>query len=289
MRLATYDYKGLTGVGVVVGERIVDVTPLGPTMLDLITADAGTTARLQDAVAAGSGGYDLADVTLLAPIPVPPRNVLCVGRNYAEHIAEGASHGRNDGRMPEHPAWFTKAVTSLCGPADGIGLDLSLTGKHDWEAELAVVIGRPGRHIPKERAMEHIHSYCVLNDVTARDIQHRYGDQWFKGKSIDASSPMGPWLVTADEVGDPGGRRITCSVNGVLKQDSDTSQFIFDIPTLIADISQVLTLQPGDIISTGTPGGVGNGRTPQEYLRPGDVLETHVAGIGRLRNACVAL
>jgi 2-keto-4-pentenoate hydratase/2-oxohepta-3-ene-1,7-dioic acid hydratase in catechol pathway len=160
---------------------------------------------------------------------------------------------------------------------------------HDWEAELAVVIGTAGRHISKENAMRHVHSYTVLNDVTARDIQHRYGDQWFKGKSLDASSPMGPWLVTSDEVPDPSGLRVTCTVNGVVKQDSDTSMFIFDIPTLIADISQVLTLQPGDIISTGTPGGVGNGRRPREFLQPGDVLETEVMGIGRLRNECVAL
>jgi 2-keto-4-pentenoate hydratase/2-oxohepta-3-ene-1,7-dioic acid hydratase in catechol pathway len=289
MRLASFDYKGLAAVGVVSGGKILDVSAVAPTMLDLLTAGGETPERLGDAVTAGHGTwYDLADVRLLPPIPVPPRNVLCVGRNYAEHVQEGAAGGRHDGSLPDRPAWFTKAVTSLCGPYDDIGLDPRLTGQYDWEAELAVVIGKPGRHIPKERAMEHIHSYCVLNDVTARDIQHQYADQWFKGKSIDGSSPMGPWLVTADEMGDPSGRRITCRVNGVTKQESTTSMFIFDIPALIADISEVLTLQPGDIISTGTPGWDGNSRRPPEFLQPGDVLETEVEGVGLLRNGCVA-
>jgi 2-keto-4-pentenoate hydratase/2-oxohepta-3-ene-1,7-dioic acid hydratase in catechol pathway len=287
MRLATFHYRDDTAVGVVSGEKILDVSAMAPTMLDLITADP---ERIADTVTGGRGAwYDLADVTLLAPIPVPPRNVLCVGRNYAEHVREGAAGGRHDGTLPDRPTWFTKAVTSICGPYQTIRLDPGLTAQYDWEAELAVVIGTAGRRIPKDRAMAHVHSYCVLNDVTARDIQHQYADQWFKGKSIDGSSPLGPWLVTADEVGDPSGRPITCRVNGVTKQESTTSMFIFDIPTLIADISEVLTLQPGDIISTGTPGGVGNSRRPQEFLRNGDVLETEVEGIGLLRNECVAL
>jgi 2-keto-4-pentenoate hydratase/2-oxohepta-3-ene-1,7-dioic acid hydratase in catechol pathway len=287
MRLATFSYKGQTAVGVVDDEKVLDVSALAPTMLDLI---ATPTDKIKDAATAAQGAwYDLADVTLLAPIPIPPRNVLCVGRNYAEHVREGAAGGRHDGRLPDRPTWFTKAVTSICGPYQPIRLEPGLTGQYDWEAELAVVIGTAGRRIPRERAMAHVHSYTVLNDVTARDIQHQYADQWFKGKSIDGSSPLGPWLVTAEEVGDPSGRRIACRVNGVTKQESTTSSFIFDIPTLIADISEVLTLQPGDIISTGTPGGVGNSRRPQEFLRPGDVLETEVEGVGRLRNECVAL
>jgi 2-keto-4-pentenoate hydratase/2-oxohepta-3-ene-1,7-dioic acid hydratase in catechol pathway len=291
MRLASFEYKSLNGVGVVIGDSILDVSAITPTMMDLLIGADETRRKLDDALAGGAGGasYDLADVRLVAPIPTPPRNVLCVGRNYAEHVNEGTVNGLHNGSLPDRPAWFTKAVTSLCGPTDDIGLDMRLSRKHDWEAELAVVIGKSGRHIPKERALEHVHSYVVLNDVSARDIQHQYADQWFKGKSIDGSSPIGPWLVTADEIGDPSGRRITCSVNGVVKQESSTSMFIFDIPTLIADISQVLTLQPGDIISTGTPGGVGNSRRPQEYLQPGDVLTTEVEGVGRLRNECVAI
>jgi 2-keto-4-pentenoate hydratase/2-oxohepta-3-ene-1,7-dioic acid hydratase in catechol pathway len=165
---------------------------------------------------------------------------------------------------------------------------MELSAMNDWEAELAVVIGVEGRYIAKEDAFKHVHSYTVFNDFTARDLQHPYGDQWFRGKSLEASSPMGPWLVTADELGDPETLDLSCRLNGKTMQHSNTSALIFDIPTLIADISETINLLPGDIISTGTPSGTGSSRKPKLFLQHGDVLETEIAGIGTLRNVITA-
>jgi 2-keto-4-pentenoate hydratase/2-oxohepta-3-ene-1,7-dioic acid hydratase in catechol pathway len=287
MRVASFAYQGQTGVGVATEAGLADVTPVAATMLDLIAGGADLADQVAQLAGNPQVSYQLDDVRLLAPVPVPRRNILCVGRNYASHVAEGARAGRNDGKLPDQPTWFTKAVTSMCGPYDPIRLDTDLSRMYDWEAELALVIGRTGRRIPRESALDYVHSYCVLNDITARDIQHGYGDQWFKGKSVDDTSPVGPWLTTADAVPHPDKLDITCTVNGAVKQHSNTSMLLFDIPTLIADISQAITLHPGDIISTGTPEGVGNSRTPREYLAPGDVIETEVEGLGYLRNECV--
>ena len=229
------------------------------------------------------------EVRLLAPIPRPLKNIFCTGLNYSEHITEGADHTGADLQRPKYPVWFTKSSGSVCGPYDDITIEPRISTAYDWEVELAVVIGKAGRHVPRDKAYEHVHSYTVFNDFSVRDIQFRHGPppQWFKGKSWDGGSPMGPWLVTPDELGDPRALRVVCRVNGVVKQDSHTSLMIFDIPALIADITEVLTLEPGDIISTGTPSGVGFARTPPEFLRDGDVMETEVEKIGVLRNRIV--
>jgi 2-keto-4-pentenoate hydratase/2-oxohepta-3-ene-1,7-dioic acid hydratase in catechol pathway len=250
-------------------------------MLDVIEAGPGSAERIESE-RADLPSVATADVRLRAPLPVPPRNIMCLGLNYKEHVAEATG-----APPPANPVWFTKAVTSVTGPFDDIHIDSSLSTAYDWEVELAVVIGTAGRGIAKADAMQHVYGYTVFNDFSVRDIQLQDGRQWFKGKSLDKASPMGPWLVTADELGDPSTLNVTCRVNGEVKQQSSTSLFIFDIATCIADISQVLTLQPGDIISTGTPSGVGFHRKPPERLVAGDVMETEIDRIGVLRNRIV--
>jgi|SRR5579883_411883 len=290
MRLATYDYQGQQRLGVVAGGYIADVSAAVSSMLALVEGGADALAAAQAEADRATDRLALGQVRLLSPFPRPKKNILCLGVNYRAHGEEAlrALAPHRSYQPPKHPVWFTKAVTSVCGPYDDIELDLGLSQKYDWEAELAVVIGREGRHIPKEHAFEYVHSYTVFNDFSVRDFQLDHGGQWFMGKSLDRASPMGPWLVTPDELGDPGQLHIACRVNGVTKQDANTAELIFDVPAVIADISQILTLEPGDVISTGTPAGVGLGRTPQEWLKPGDVMETEIERIGTLRNRMVA-
>ncbi len=227
---------------------------------------------------------------LLAPIPRPTKNILCVGRNYAEHAAESLrASGEQAPVGQQRPNIFTKAVTTVIGPFDDVPLDASVTQKLDWEVELAVVIGTGGRHIKREDALKHVFGYTVLNDLSARDLQHAPGLQWFTGKSLDGSCPMGPWIVTADEIPDPTALHLTLTVNGAIKQADTTANMIFDVPTIISSLSEVMTLEPGDIIATGTPAGVGHARVPQEYLKPDDVMETAIDAIGTLRNKVVAV
>src|SRR5579884_737058 len=289
MRLVTYRYQGQDKVGVVVGDQVADVSAVAPDMNALI---AGGQQALDGArrAAETAAKAPLNQVQLLAPIPRPLKNVFCLGLNYREHVAEGAAAGvRSSADAPEWPVWFSKPATAVCGPYDDIAINPSVSTQYDWEVELAVVIGKPARHVPKEKAYEYVHSYTIFNDFSVRDIQRRHGPppQWFKGKSWDKGSPMGPWLVTPDEL-DPEHVQVTCRVNGVVKQNSNTSLMIFDIPTQIADITEVLTLEPGDVISTGTPSGVGFARTPPEFLKNGDVMETEIENIGVLRNRIVA-
>ncbi|MGH2516915.1 MAG: fumarylacetoacetate hydrolase family protein, partial [Ktedonobacterales bacterium] len=190
-------------------------------------------------------------------------------------------------KLPAYPNVFTKAPTSLTGPYADIPYDAAVTAELDWEVELAVVIGRAGRHIANADALAHVWGYTVLNDVSARDIQHKPGVQYFQGKSVDASSPVGPWIVTADEVADAQNLRLSLRINGETKQDDSTRNMLFDVATIIEALSRVLTLEPGDIIATGTPAGVGFARTPPEFLRPGDLMESEIEGIGTLRNRIV--
>ncbi len=220
---------------------------------------------------------------LTAPIQKPPKNVICLGRNYYKHFLEGAVARGGDEKPPAAPIYFTKPHTSIIGPFDPIPLDPEVTQKLDWEAELGMIIGVGGRKIKKEDAARHVFGYTVLNDVTARDLQERHL-QWFKGKGLDASCPMGPVVVTADELPDPVHLPIQLKVNGVIKQDANTGQLMFDIPTMIEDLSLAITLEPGDVISTGTPDGVGHFSIPPEYLKAGDVMETIIEGIGTIRN-----
>lgn len=229
----------------------------------------------------GSVGLD--QVRVLAPVPRPRKNVVCVGWNYLEHFQEGEKIRQSGQELPAHPVFFTKAPTAVIGPFDAIPFDAAVTDKLDWEVELGVVIGRRGRNISEELAYDHVFGYTVINDVSARDLQRAHGGQWFKGKSLDGTCPMGPVVATADYL-DPNNLRLTCRVNGVVKQDSSTRFMYFKISRLIAELSRGMTLEPGDVISTGTPPGVGFARNPPEYLKPGDLVETEIEGLGTLRN-----
>ena len=198
-------------------------------------------------------------------------------------MREGAAAFGTDAKLPEVPVFFTKAPTTVSGPFDEIPRHRGVTAQMDWEVELGVSVGRGGRNIARADALDHVFGYTVVNDLTARDLHQRH-TQWFKGKSLDGSCPMGPVVVTADEFGDPQDTRVSLRVNGVTKQDATTADMIFPVATIIEWLSKGLTLEPGDIIATGTPEGVGMGRTPQEWLHDGDIVETEVAGIGVMRN-----
>lgn len=288
MRLVTFTRADeVERLGLVLGETVREIADAtGPdAMLRFISS---TPVARKAAVATASDGqaHRLSDVRVLAPIPRPPRNVFCVGKNYHEHAAEFHASGFDVGsRMPrpDHPVFFTKATTCVVGPGDTIRSDLDPTGTTDYEAELAVIIGVGGRAITADAALDHVFGYTAFNDVTARELQRRHG-QWFLGKSIDTYGPMGPCIVTADEIGDPASLSLRLEVNGEVRQSARVSDLIFTIPELIACLSAVVTVQPGDIIATGTPAGVGIGRTPPRYLAPGDVVEVSIDGIGRLAN-----
>ncbi len=230
--------------------------------------------------------HNLSDIQLAAPIPRPRKNLMCLGWNYAEHAKETAIIRGQDTKAPEYPVIFTKAPTTVNSPYGNIIIDPQVSVEIDWEAELAVIIGNGGKNISEEDAMSHVFGYSVLNDVTARDLQSRH-KQFFKGKSIDGYCPMGPWIVTADEIEDPQQLEVRLRVNGITKQEGNTSMMVFPIRTIIAVLSQGMTLEPGDIIATGTPSGVGFTRNPPEFLKDGDVMETEVEGIGILRNVVV--
>jgi 2-keto-4-pentenoate hydratase/2-oxohepta-3-ene-1,7-dioic acid hydratase in catechol pathway len=289
MRLTTCVYRQEQQVGILFEESIALPSLAAvrvPSMLDLADAGPQGLTSLAHSVANLPQGahVPLREVHLLSPVPRPRKNVICLGLNYAEHAEESLAARGKTAQLPEHPVVFTKAVTSIIGPYDDILYDARVSTQLDWEVELAVVIGVGGRHIPRDRALDHVFGYTVINDISARDLQFRH-KQYFLGKSMDGSCPMGPCIVTADEVSDPQCLNLRCWVNGVLKQDSNTRHQIFDVATVIATLSRVLTLEPGDIISTGTPAGVGFARQPPEFLKPGDVVECEVEPIGRLRNA----
>ena len=230
--------------------------------------------------------HNLSDIQLAAPIPRPRKNLMCLGWNYADHAKETALIRGQDTKPPEYPVIFTKAPTTVNSPYGNIIIDSQVSVEIDWEAELAVIIGNGGKNISEEDAMSHVFGYSVLNDVTARDLQSRH-KQFFKGKSIDGYCPMGPWIVTADEIEDPQQLEVRLRVNGITKQEGNTSMMVFPIRTIIAILSQGMTLEPGDIIATGTPSGVGFTRNPPEFLKAGDVMETEIEGIGILRNVVV--
>lgn len=292
MKLVTFALDGVQRPGVVTDETVQDISQYVPSIRDLIEDDRYSTEDLRAFLDNRSLPiHALAGVRLIAPIPRPARNVICMGLNYAEHIDETQKLEAVTtlDNLPTKPVWFTKSTTSVCGPFDDIVLDFTLSKQYDWEVELAAIIGTAGRSIPVENALAHVHSYSVFNDLSVRDIQLGQGGQWFKGKSLDASSPLGPWLVTADEIIDPHDLQVTCSVNGEVKQRSSTKLMIFDIAAAISDISEVMTLQAGDIIATGTPSGVGLGRTPAEFLVDGDLMESRIEAIGVLRNRIRAL
>jgi len=273
------------------GNQVIDLTqvrgkpPFDPEdMLSLIAAGAKGLAWLRKNVAQAKASLPFGKIKVLAPIPRPRKNVFCVGWNYVEHFEEGKQALKHTQELPAHPAFFSKPPTAVIGPYDAVPLHAGVTEKLDWEVELGVIIGKGGSNIKEADAYKHVFGYTAINDVSAREVQRQHGGQWFKGKSLDGTCPMGPWIVTADEVPDPQALRLASRVNRATKQDSNTSYMYFKIPRIIAELSAGLTLEPGDIISTGTPAGVGHARTPPEFMKAGDVLETEVYGVGLLRN-----
>ncbi|GER87326.1 hypothetical protein KDW_14880 [Dictyobacter vulcani] len=244
-------------------------------------AETARQGRLNEA------SYTLKDVSLTAPIPRPRKNIMCLAVNYTEHAKETAALREHGGKAPTQPVMFTKAPTSVNGPYGNIVINPAVSQQIDWEVELGVIIGKKGINIHEDEAMNYVFGYTVLNDVTARDLQSRH-KQFFKGKSLDGSCPMGPCIVTADEISDPHNLALRLRVNGEIKQDGNTTQMIFSIPDMIATLSLGMTLEPGDIIATGTPSGVGFSRVPPEFLQPGDIMESEVEGIGTLRNPIVS-
>lgn len=261
------------------------------TVQAVIDGGIEATTSLLDLKAQAESGGQFADasyasdaVHLLAPIPAPRKNVFCVGRNYAEHIAEGDRAQKQNVGVTENPVYFTKPPTAVIGPDAEIPIFPHVSESIDYEVELVVVIGKPGRNIKKADAYDHIFGYTILNDISARDVQRRHGGQYFKGKALDGSCPLGPWIVTADAIGRPDNLSIGLTVNGEVRQNGNTSQMIFDIPTLIESLSAGLTLEPGDLIATGTPSGVGYAMEPPQFLKHGDTVVCEVEKIGQLSN-----
>lgn len=276
---------GLTGTSLVFDPAsMLSLVASGPEGL------AAARQLVGQAVSAKRGLNRVQEVRLLSPIPRPQCNIYCVGWNYLEHIEEGrdARADKAAVALPEHPVFFTKGVHTMNGPFDPVPFDASHSTMTDWEVELCLVIGKTGRNIPEEQAMAHVFGYAVYNDVSVRDVQQkRHGGQWFKGKSLDGHGPMGPWIVTADGL-NLDDTRLICRVNGVEKQNGSVRQMYFKIPRIIAELSRGMTLAAGDIISTGTPSGVGFARKPPEFLQPGDVMECEITGLGTIRNPIVA-
>ncbi|MFA9460170.1 fumarylacetoacetate hydrolase family protein [Thiohalorhabdus sp. Cl-TMA] len=293
MRLISFSDQGRTRIGVLRPEagRVLDLQAVEPRLpWDMATFIAGGEAsRMAADEAAGQASPEawraLEELTVLPPLPIPARDILCVGKNYRAHVDELSGSGLGKpgtaSDVPEYPVFFTKAATTVSGPEEPIPAYLDYTESVDYEGELAVIIGKEGRGIPAEEAFDHVFGYTIVNDVTSRRLQRRHG-QWFLGKSVDGFCPMGPALVTADEIDDLDAVRITTRVNGEQRQSGCLADLIFGIPELIETLSRTMTLMPGDVIATGTPEGVGAGFDPPRFLRSGDRVEIHVSGIGTL-------
>jgi 2-keto-4-pentenoate hydratase/2-oxohepta-3-ene-1,7-dioic acid hydratase in catechol pathway len=302
MRLVTYrsTIEAAARLGVIEGDLVVDVAALGTVagvdlpsaMLDLIDLGPAGLAALNAVLDLHRGrwpahsAFPLVNVRLLAPIPRPRKNIFGIGLNYLEHVAESAAALDTSKDLPKQPVIFSKPPTSVIGPGDAIEHNAKITQQLDWEVELAVVMGRTARRVTEAEAMGFVFGYSVMIDVSARD--NRRAGQWIYSKGQDTYAPFGPCIVTADEIAEPHALDLWLTVNGQTKQRSNTRHMLFKVPALIADISAAITLEPGDIIATGTPDGVGAGRTPQEWLWPGDVVEAGVAGIGQIRHPVVA-
>jgi 2-keto-4-pentenoate hydratase/2-oxohepta-3-ene-1,7-dioic acid hydratase in catechol pathway len=294
MKLVTYSDNGGMRPGVILSDDqgILDVGRVLPdvdTLIALIETEDEGMAELARHMASPPAGAIVAlpDVRLLAPIPQPRRNIFCVGKNYYEHAREfhdsgfDASAGKD--AIPDCPIFFSKSYTSVIGPGEPIPSSADWTNSVDYEVELAVVIGKSGRGIARANALQHVFGYTIVNDVTSRTLQQQH-KQWFLGKNFDGFCPMGPWLVTADEVGDIEDLTVSTHVNGEQRQNAQVKDLIFDVPTLIETLSAVLTLQPGDIIATGTPAGVGIGFDPPNFLQPGDTVSLAITNLGTLDN-----
>lgn len=290
-----YESGGQSVPGLLLGRQVVDLSTLAqshgerpvPDLLSLIAHGDEALRRVRSWVEVAGvelPQQPLEDVALRAPLDPPRGNVLAIGHNYGAH-AEELARARGVAEIP--PTVFTKAQTTIAGPYDDIPLDPAVTTMLDWEVELGVIIGTTGINIPRERALDFVFGYTVVNDITARDLQYGWGGQFFKGKSLDGSCPSGPVIVTRDEVPDPHNLSLSLTVNGAIKQKGHTGTMIHRIDELIAMLSLGMTLLPGMMIATGTPPGVGYARTPKEFLQPGDVVESEVEGIGTIRNTVV--
>ncbi|MGC9104041.1 MAG: fumarylacetoacetate hydrolase family protein [Candidatus Methanodesulfokora sp.] len=274
MKVARFSFNGKISYGIIVNERIIPAEKLGlpETVEEFIESGMRADPKKEE-------GIPLSKVELLAPLSNPPK-IICLGLNYFDHAEE---QGREP---PKDPVIFFKPRTSIAGPFEDIPVPFDYTSQVDYEVELAVVIGKRGKRIPEERAMEYVFGYMVFNDLSARDIQ--FGDkQWTRGKSLDKFAPMGPWITTRDEIDDPYSLKMRTLVNGEVMQDSSTAKMAIRIQRIISVLSKGMTLEPGDIIATGTPAGVGVFRNPQRFLKPGDVVETMIEKLGHLRNRIV--
>lgn len=300
MKLLSFKANDETRLGLIVNDNIVDVDKgyhhlfgahIPSDMICFLEeGEAAMTKarRLEDAsqkswrtlCSASDVIFNVGDVEVLAPIPRTRKNIVCLGLNYSEHVKEFGSS------IPKYPIFFTKPPTSIIGPNASI-LFPKNTKEVDFEAELAFIFGKRGKDVPKEKAYEYVAGYTVFNDVTARDIQRRHG-QWFKGKGLDTFAPMGPYLVTKDEVPDPHNLNISLELDGVMMQNSNTRNMIFKIPSLVRFISMDMTIEPGDIVATGTPSGVGYTRKPPVYLNPGNIVKISLEKVGILQNRVIS-
>jgi 2-keto-4-pentenoate hydratase/2-oxohepta-3-ene-1,7-dioic acid hydratase in catechol pathway len=293
MKFVTYINNSQEKVGIIVGENVIPVneifSSIGKNNVSSMTQlienfDKAEIEKFQTVINSNNFKSEpLKSVKLLAPIPNPKRNVFCLGKNYVEHAKEIKMTQITDTGIPDFPIYFTKVASPAIGTTEPIEFSYDVTKQVDYEAELAVVIGKEGINIKPEDAEEYIFGYTIINDVSARDLQGKH-IQWLKGKSLDTFCPMGPYLVYKNEIPFPVELNIKCSINGELRQNSNTKNLIFNIPYIISDLSKGLTLKPGDIISTGTPSGVGMGFEPPKFLKNGDIVECYIDNIGKLVN-----
>ncbi|MGW2342575.1 fumarylacetoacetate hydrolase family protein [Streptomyces sp. NPDC001661] len=288
MKLASFTVgsERLTGAVDPTAQTIAVLPSSLGTVDDIVRGGAPSLDAARAASDACTDIRPLAEVHLGSPLRRFNRDILCTGWNYLDHFEEskGKREGQGPDELPLHPTFFTKGPDTVIGPADDIAYDAALSTKWDYEAEIALVIGRDGRSIPEEKALNHVFGYLVANDISQRDLQRAHGGQWLKGKSIDATMPLGPWLTTSDELDDLTGLQVQCEVNGRLLQNASSSQMAFPIARIIAELSHGMTLRAGDVVLTGTPSGIGSAREPQIFLSDGDTVVTRVSGLGELRN-----
>ena len=283
MKLLTYKTDNDARLGLLRDDRVIDLAAasdgrLPPDMLTFLRQGEPALQLARQVAENGTASTPVSDVTLLAPIPNPSK-IVAIGLNYMDHCRE------QNVKPPERPIIFAKFSTAVVGPGATIRWDPALTQQVDYEVELGVVMGRTARRVPAAEALDYVAGYTICNDVTARDLQH--GDrQWVRGKSLDTFCPLGPWLVTREEVPDPQDLSLRCTLNGQVMQDSTTAEMIFGVAYLIEFISRAFTLLPGDVIATGTPHGVGVFRSPQVFMKDGDVVTVEVEGLGQLTNDC---
>ncbi|RZK01532.1 MAG: FAA hydrolase family protein [Flavobacterium sp.] len=297
MKLLTYKTPiSEPRLGFLHNNQVVDMEDFGETvnfllpsdMLELIDMGLEVIPEINDflneidANSLAEVSYSLDEITLLAPIQKPRKNIIGIGLNYTEHVAESARTLDTTGKLPQKPIIFSKPPTTVTGSNTNVLLNPKLTQQLDWEVELAVIIGKKGKYVPKENAMDYVFGYTIINDISARDCRRE--GQWIVSKGQDTFAPMGPYLVTADEIENPHNLNLSLKLNGVEKQNSNTKFMLFNINDLIEDLSTVFTIEPGDIIATGTPAGVGAGRSPQEFMKDGDVIECNIPEIGTLIN-----